>query len=164
MRPLVEAGAVLRELAVDRSPSGLDIARRIDDVHEQARALEVGEELVAEADALARALDQTGHVGDDELAPVRRVDRPENGRQRRERVFGDLRPGVRDPGEKRRLARVRKADERRVSEQLEPQLELGLLARKAGLREPGRAAGWRREPLVPAPAGAPAREHDARRR
>ena len=47
-------------------------------MHEHARALEVGEELVAEPDALARALDQPGHVGDDELAPVGRVDRAEH--------------------------------------------------------------------------------------
>ena len=39
-------------------------------MHERAGALEVGEELVAEADALARALDQPRHVGDDELAAV----------------------------------------------------------------------------------------------
>ena len=40
---------------------------RVDHVQEQPRALEVGEELVAEPDALARALDQAGDVGDGEL-------------------------------------------------------------------------------------------------
>ena len=52
--------------------------RGVDHVHEAPRALEVREELVAEADALARALDQPGHVGDDELAAVGRLDRAEH--------------------------------------------------------------------------------------
>ena len=75
---------------------------------------------MAEPDALARALDQPRHVGDRELAPVGRVDRAEHRRERRERVVGDLRLGVRDPAQERRLARVREAEERRVGEQLEP--------------------------------------------
>ena len=60
LRPLVEAGAVERELAVDRAEALLDVLLgRVDHVQEQPRALEVGEELVPEADPLARALDQT---------------------------------------------------------------------------------------------------------
>ena len=39
-------------------------------MHEQPRALDVGEEVVAEPGALAGALDQAGDVGDDELALV----------------------------------------------------------------------------------------------
>ncbi len=46
---------------------------------EQPRPFEVGEELVAEADALARPLDQAGHVRDGQLRPVLRLDRPEHG-------------------------------------------------------------------------------------
>ena len=48
-----------RELAVDRAEPLLDVPLgRVDHVQEQPRALEVREELVAEPDALARALDQ----------------------------------------------------------------------------------------------------------
>src|SRR4051794_5887167 len=101
------------------------------------------EELVPEPDALARAFDEPGDVGDDELAPVRRLDRAEHGRQRRERVLRDLRPRVRDAREERRLARVRETDEGCVGEELEAQLDLFLLAGKADLgvarRLPGRA-------------------------
>ena len=57
---------------------------------EQARALDVGEELVAEPGAAARALDQAGDVGEDELAVVG-VERAEDGLERRERVVADLR-------------------------------------------------------------------------
>ena len=72
---LVEARAVRGELGVDRPPLLVDGLRRVDHVDERARALEVREELVPEADALARALDQPGHVRDDELAAVGRTRR-----------------------------------------------------------------------------------------
>ncbi len=42
--------------------------REVEDVHEQPRALDVGEEVVAEPGALAGALDQPRDVGEDELA------------------------------------------------------------------------------------------------
>ena len=59
LRPLVEPGAVERELAVDRREPLLGVALGgVDHVDEQPGALEVREELVAEPDALARALDQ----------------------------------------------------------------------------------------------------------
>ena len=76
---VVEPRAVLLELAVDRARSARgDVLGHVDHVHEQPRALEMREELVPEADALARALDQPGNVGDGELAPVRRVDGAEH--------------------------------------------------------------------------------------
>ena len=104
-------------------------------MEEQACALEVREELVTEADALARAFDQSGHVCDRQLAPVRRVDRPEHRRKRRERVLRHLGPRIRDAREQRRLARVRKPRERGIRHQLEPQLERRLLPRQARFRE-----------------------------
>src|SRR5207244_6438597 len=68
---LVESGAVRGELSVDGVPARVGVAlRRVDDVDEQAGTLEVREELVAEPDAFARALDEPGDVGDDELATV----------------------------------------------------------------------------------------------
>ena len=55
---------------------------------------------MTEADALAGALDQTGDVRDRELPAVRGVHRAEHRLERRERVIGDLRLRVRDPGQK----------------------------------------------------------------
>jgi hypothetical protein len=55
------------------------------------------EELVAQADALARAFDQARHVGHHELALVR-LDGAEHRLEGREGVLGDLRLRVRDPG------------------------------------------------------------------
>ena len=76
-------------------------------MQEQARPLEMGEELVPEPDALARTLDQSRDVGDGQLRAVRRLDRAEHRRERRERVVGDLRLRVREPAQERRLAGVR---------------------------------------------------------
>ena len=64
--------------------------REVEHVHEQPRALDVGEEVVAEPGAVARALDQPRDVGDHELAVVG-VERAEHRLERRERVGGDLR-------------------------------------------------------------------------
>ena len=63
---------------------------RGDEVQQHARALDMAEEPVADADALMRAFDQAGNVGQDELARVDARD-AEVGMQRRERIVGDLR-------------------------------------------------------------------------
>src|ERR671924_363638 len=161
--PLLQAGAVGGELAVYGREPVLDAAGgRVDHVNEQARALEVCEELMPEADALAGTLDQAGHVRDRQLAPVGRIDRAEHRGERRERVFGHLRPRVRDAGEERRLTGVRQPDERGVGEELQPQLERGLLAGETRLREAWRLPRRRGEAAVPAPARAAAgEEHPA---
>ena len=71
LRALVQPRPVERELPVDRRPALVRIALgAVDHVDEQPRPLEVREKVVAEADALARPLDQTGDVGDGELRAV----------------------------------------------------------------------------------------------
>ncbi len=125
-------------------------------------ALEVGQELVAEPDTFARPLDQPGHVGHDHLAAVRRFDRAENWLECRECIVGHLRPGVRDPRQKRRLPRVRKADERGVGEQLQVQLDVELVAGEADLGEAGHLARRAHETRVAAATGTATRENDAR--
>ena len=98
LRPHLEVGAVLGELAVDRPELLRRIAcRGVDHVHQQPGSLQVREELVAEPDALAGALDQSRDVRDGELPPVRSVHRAEHRLERREGVIGDLRLRVRDP-------------------------------------------------------------------
>ena len=136
---------------------GVEVAGRgVDDVHEHARPLEVREKLVAEAGALGRTLDQPGNVRDDELGAVRRVDRPEHRLERRERVVGDLRLRIGDARQERRLPGIRKADERGVGEQLQMQLELGLLPGQTGLGKPRRLERGRREAAVATSARAAA--------
>ena len=153
----VEPGPVAPELGANGRVVGVELAGRgVDDVHEHPRPLEVREELVAEARTLGGTLDQPRNVRDDELGAVRRVDRPEHRLERRERVVGDLRLRIGDPREQRRLPGIREADERSVGEQLQVQLELGLLAWQAGLCKPRRLERRRREAAVAASARAPA--------
>ena len=129
-------------------------------MHERAGALEVREELVAQPHALARTLDQARDVGHDQLAPVGRLDRAEHRLQRRERIVGDLRPRVRDAREERRLARVRQPHQRRVGQQLQMQLDVELVARRADLGETRHLPGRRDEAGVAAAAVPAARQND----
>ena len=112
---------------------------------------------MAEPGAGARALDQAGDVGDDELAVVG-LERAEHRLERRERIRRDLRLRAREAGEQRRLAGVREPDEPDVGEQLEVQLDRALLARQAALGQPRRLAHGRLEARVAAAAGAAARD------
>ena len=150
-----------RQLALDHRVVGTGIGaverREVEHVHEQPRALDVREEVVAEAGAAARALDQPGDVGDHELAVVG-LERAEHRLERRERIGRDLRLRARDPGEQRRLARVREPDEPDVGEQLELELDRALLPRQAALGQPRGLAHGRLEALVAAAAGAAARD------
>ncbi len=168
LRALPEPGPVGGELTIDHAVTLVGVAcRGVDHMEQDAGPLEVGEELVPEADSLARALDQARHVCDGELSarrpPVgRAVHRPEHRRQRREGVVGDLRLRIGDPAQERRLAGIRQPCARGVCHQLEMQFELTGFSREPGLRISRRLAGRGREVRVPAAAAAAARHHDPR--
>ncbi len=69
-------GRELGSKQLQLAPNGVEIldgiasgrARHVHDVHQHLGALEVAQELMAEAEAAMRAFDQPGHVGDDEAA------------------------------------------------------------------------------------------------
>ena len=111
---------------------------------------------MAEAAALARALDQAGYVGDGE----RRLaggDHAEVGHQRGERVVGDLGPGPGDGGDQAGLAGAREADQPDVGDHLELEHDLELVAGLAEQREAGRLAlGGRPAPRCRVRRGRPA--------
>ena len=70
LRTLRKLGAILLELTVDDAVilnrvAILKTARHVDDMHDERRTLNVAQELVTQALALARALDKTGDVGND---------------------------------------------------------------------------------------------------
>ena len=70
------------QLEIDRVAAANDLGRvgvRLDQVDQQPRALEVGEELVPKTDTGARALEQAGHVGHGQLAAVVELDRAQTG-------------------------------------------------------------------------------------
>ena len=105
--------AVLGELVLERLDVGLGVAaglhrRHVDDVHQDGAALDVAEELHAQALAGGGAGDQAGHVGH-RVDGVAGADHAEVGHQRGERVVGDLRAGRRHRRDQRRLARRREA-------------------------------------------------------
>ena len=77
--------------------------------HEHPGPLDVAQELVAEAPALAGALDEAGEVGDDELGVVVEAHHAEVRLEGGERVVGDLRLGRRDRRDQRGLADAREA-------------------------------------------------------
>ena len=136
-------------------------AGHVDQMDQHLRALDVTQKLMAESVALVRAFDQPGHVGDDEAALVAQRDDAEIGRERRERIVGDLRPGRRNAGDQRRLAGVGKSDQADVGEQLQLEPEMPLLAGLAGLVLARGAIGRRREVGVAQSAAAAFRDEDA---
>src|SRR6201996_6973523 len=113
----------------DRVTAGL-VRRAVKDMHERRAALDVAQEVEAEALALARTGNQAGHVGDDVLN-VARLGDAEVRYEGRERVVGDLRPCRRHGGDQGGLACVRKTDEADVRDCLKLKRELALLPRLA---------------------------------
>ena len=148
------------ELPLDRRVVGdrvRALARRelrsdVEHVHEQARALHVREEVVPQARALARPLDQTRDVSHDQLAFLA-FEHAQHRRERGERIVGHLRRGPRQPREQRGLAGVRQPHQTHVGEQLEPQLEPAFLPRRDRARRSAAPGGWRGKALVPLSAG-----------
>ena len=109
---------------------------------------------MAEAATLARALDQAGEVGDDELGVVVEPDHAEVGLEGGERVVGDLRLGGGDRGDEGGLAHAGEAHQGDVGHQLELEPEPALLPHLALLGEGRGPAAVRQEPGVAAPAAA----------
>ena len=164
LRQLVEARAVGGQLAVDRGPAlGRLAVGGVDHVHEHPRALQVREELVAEPDALARALDQPRTSATVSCRPSGASTVPSIGASVVNGYSATFGRAFEIRVRERRLARVREPDERRVRDQLQPQLELGLLARQADLGEARRLPRRGREAPVASPPR-PRRERGPRAR
>nr|GEU28071.1 probable solanesyl-diphosphate synthase 3, chloroplastic [Tanacetum cinerariifolium] len=123
---------------LDRIDIGLE-RRQVDDVQQQTGALQMAQELVAEARAFGGAFDQARDVGDHKAFLVRDADHAQVREQGRERVIGNLRTGIRHGRNERRFTGVGHAQQTDVRQhfQLEADfaafafLALGLLARCA---------------------------------
>ena len=159
-----EPRVVLGQLALDHLEVALRVRavqrREIQDVHQQPRALDVREEVVAEPGALGGALDQPRDVGEHELAVVG-VDRPQHRLQRRERVRGDLRLRARHHATAARTCPRSGSPTSPTSASSFRCSSTGpFLARQAALGEPRRLARGGGERLVAAPARAAAGDRD----
>src|SRR6516162_6438094 len=129
------------ELLADCAISAGDILDgSVDQVEDHRAALDMTEKPRANSRTLAGTLDQTREVGQREFLVVDSYD-AELRLQGRERVVGDLGPGVRDRGKEGRLAGIRQADETDIGDQLQAQPDPGLMAGPAGIGAPRRAIG-----------------------
>ena len=123
-------------------------ARDVDEVHQDLRAFEMPQELVAETETAVCAFDQARYVGDDEAAILAQPDDAEIRCERGEWIVGDLRTSRGDPRDERRFARVRIPDEPDIGQELQLEAEVFLFARLAGLDLPRRAVRRCREVRV----------------
>ena len=160
-----KVGGILRELCVD-GVKVLDrvaalAARHVDDMNEQAAAVDMAQEVVTKARALGCALDDAGDVGHDERNALVDVHDAEVGVERGEVVVCDLGARLRHNGKKRRLADIREADEADVGQQLQLEHDIVLLALKARFGKTGRLTRRRCEVRV-APAALAAAAEDER--
>jgi hypothetical protein len=127
-----EAGQLLvDDLEVFHGVGAAAGVAHIDQVEQQAGALDVAEELGAEAGAEVGAFDEAGHVGDDvgELVGLfADGDDAEVGLEGGEGVIGDFGLGGGDAGDEGGLAGVGVADQAYVGEELEDQAVVALFA------------------------------------
>ncbi|OQA37974.1 MAG: hypothetical protein BWY52_03316 [Chloroflexi bacterium ADurb.Bin325] len=112
---------------------------------------------MAQARAVVRALDEAGDVGPDHIAAVEQH-HAKLGFERREGIVGHLGPRRADPAQQSGLARVRRADDAHVGQQLELQVQPALLARLAVLRDARGLVDGRAERSVAAAAAAGPRD------
>ncbi len=106
----------------------------------------------AEPGARRRAFDEPRDVRDHEAAIGADAHDAELRVQRRERIVRDFRPRGRERARERRLARVRRAEQPDVGEQLERELQVPRFTRAAAAELPRRAIHARLEARVAAAA------------
>ena len=165
LRTLRKLGAILLELAVDNTVildriAILKAARHIDDMHDQGRALDVAQELMAQTLALARALNEAGNVGDN-VGILAGTHHAQVGHERGKRVIGDLGAGSAHARDERGLAHRGKAHERGVGHELHLKLDPVLLGRLTQLGEGGRTTHRRHKVRIAQAAGATGGHDDA---
>ena len=122
LRTLRKLGAILLELAVDDAIvldriAILKTARHIDDMHDECRTLDVAQELMAQALALARTLDKAGDIGND-IGVLAGTHHTQVGHERGKRIVGDLGSGGTHARDKRGFAHRGEAHERGIGHEL----------------------------------------------
>ncbi len=116
---LGQRGAELCQLLVDllKVLDGLTAlaAGDIHDVQQQAAALHMAEEVVAQTDALAGTLDEAGDIGADKACALTHRHDAQRGHQRGEVVVRDLRLGRADGRDEGGLAHIGEADQAHIA-------------------------------------------------
>ncbi len=132
-------------------------------MHQQSRALDVAQELCAQARSGVRAFDQARNVGDHETLFFSLFASQHHTKVRfegGERIIGNLRPGRRDDRNERRLAHVRISYQSNVGEQFQLQAEVALFTRTSFFMLARRLVRGSGELGVAASAASAARDHD----
>ncbi len=134
----------------------------VNQMREQARALDVAKETDAKSYARVRPFNQSGKIGDDKRAAtifLRRFSHRSVGGnhaeawfKRRERVVGDFRMRGRNAGNQCGFPRVRKADQPHIRQQLQLKVQVALLAGHALFGFSRRLMPRLGEVLIAAPA------------
>ena len=141
---VAHVNGVLFQFGLDDGEVGKRVAVRlqraaVQDVHQGGAALDVTQEVVAEALAFAGALDEAGNVGDGE-ADVAGLDHAQVGDQRGEGVVGDLGARSGHGRDEARFACGREADQGDVRNGFQFQDDVAGFAFDAEQREAGSAA------------------------
>ena len=102
--------------------------RQVDDVQQQTRALQVTQELMAQARAFGSAFDQAGNIGDHKALLVRHAHHAQVRVQGGKWVIGNFRARVRDGRNEGRLAGVRHAQQAHVGQYLQFQAQFAAFA------------------------------------
>ena len=165
LRALRELCTILLKLTVNNSIvldriAILKPARHINDMHDQGRALNVAQELMAQAFTLARALDETGDIGND-VRIFAGTHHAQVGHERGKRVVGNLGTGSAHTRDERGLADRGKAHKRGIGHELHLELDPMLLGRLTQLGKRRRATHRRHKVGIAQTAGATGRHDDA---
>src|SRR5438477_3372126 len=159
VRPGAEAGREGFDLRAHGGQVGPRVrGGAIDDVSEDARALDVAQEAKSQADSARRSFEQSWDVGQHE-PPLALVHHPELWVEGRERIGGHRRGGGRERLQQRRLAGVGRPDQADVGDELEVQRHRLLNSREAGLGVVRRLAARALEVHVAPAAGTSGRDH-----
>ncbi len=136
----------------------------VDEVSEEAGALNVAEKLGSETGAEVRALDKAGDIGDDIgflLRFLAHSDDAEAGLEGGEGVIGDLGPGGGDTGDQGGFAGVGEADKADIGQEFELEAVAALFAGTTQLVLARSLVGGSGKVLVAAAAAAALGDHDA---
>ena len=134
-------------------------AGHVHHMDEQAAAVDVPEEVVAQPRAVGGPLNDAGDIRQDEGLPLLHGHHPQVGGEGGEVVVGDLGLGPGNHAEQGGLAHVGEAHQPHVRQQLQLQHHVPALSGQAGLGEPGHLTGGGGEVLVaPAPPAPPAQD------
>ena len=155
--------AVLLQLCVDGFKVGDGVATLaagcVHHVYQQAAAVDVAQEIVAETCTLTGTLDDAGDVRHHEADTVLHPHNAQIGVKGGEVIVGDLGMRLADHAQQRGLAHVGEAHQTHVSQQLQLQKHIQTLTGQTGLGEAGYLTGGGGEVLV-TPAAATALAQD----